>query len=114
MSFADFLTDRVTIERAVKTEYGDGSQQETLADHLTLVPCRYVQQQERVAGPNGLMMVTVTKLLLTGGDVTSADKVRQIVRDDGSVLGTHTIEAVIPRIAGRGNHHIELQIEKVA
>jgi hypothetical protein len=116
MPFADFLVDRCTIERLTDAAatYGDGSPQETWADHAVLVPCRYVTSNERVASPSGFVSAVTTKLLVGSGlDVTSADRIKSITLSGRGTLGVHTIEAVIPRIGARSNHHIELQIEKV-
>ncbi len=91
-----------------------GEEVETWADHLQMVRCRLVAKSERMAAPDkGFLVATTYTLLLPAGlDVTTADRVSEVVIEDMAVRGPFTIEAMLPR-RGKVERFLSLSLEEV-
>jgi len=119
MALDDFLVHRCTIQRAPNAEEtptrgSSGEALKVFADHITLLPCRLVVQDERMASPSGFLFATTYRLIIPANrDVRAGDRVSEVVMDDLSTQGPFTIESVIPRLARSSQHHITMRLEKV-
>jgi head-tail adaptor len=115
MALTDYLNDRCTVQRKTDGRGPSGEVIPTWADHLTRVACRYLVQDERVASPQGWLVVTTVRLIVwPGQDITTADRVSSVTLDDGSTVGPFDILSVVPRRGASGQNHIMLRLEKVA
>lgn len=114
MSISPRLIHRCWIQRATEAQDAAGSEVQTFADCLVNEPCRLVVKAETVASPLGLLTAVTYKLLLKPGlDVRASDQVSKVILDDQSQQGPFAIEAVLPRLGQRGQHHLTVLLRMV-
>lgn len=114
MSIAAHLIHTCTIQRATTTIDGYRNAQTTWTDYLLDVPCRLVEQVERVVNSITAEQTVVTALTLlvdSEVDVTERDRVSSVVMD-GESVGPFKIGAVLKRHS-QALHHKSLALESV-
>lgn len=105
-----------TIQRSTPSQNDLGEPIDDWHDVAYGVNCRYVVREEKFADERqGLQMMTVTRLLLPAGtDVTAADRIKNIVIEDGQILpGPYGIEEALPRRGPKGKNHVSLKLEAI-
>ncbi|RPI63878.1 MAG: hypothetical protein EHM48_01750 [Planctomycetaceae bacterium] len=114
MALSDYFCHRCTIQRFSIVRGTSGEETPAWADHIMALPCRFVVQDERVASPQGLLVLTTYRLLVECRlDIRAGDRASEIIMDDLSTEGPFTIKAVIPRLGQNSQSHITLRLEKV-
>jgi hypothetical protein len=116
MSLATHLLHRCTILVGASTEGPYGTPIITWSEAATNVPCRLVEDQERIVTAReaaSLLVTTYTLLVLPNVEVTERERISNVILDDGQIVaGPFSIKAVLRR-TGRKLHHKSLQLELV-
>ena len=117
MSLAAHLIQRCMIQRAESQLDPYGNAQTTWRDYLLDVPCRLIEDSERVINSLTAEQVVVTTytLLVDGAvDIQERDRVSSVVFEDGGeATGAFVVRAVLAR-HGRELHHKSVALERVA
>ena len=115
MPIATHLIHLCTIQRSTKTLDAYRNAVETWRDVAVGVQCRLVAKAQRVFSDElaqWFTLTTYTVLLPAGTDIQTADRVANVVYEDGSTdAGPFTVNAVLPR-RGVGLHHISVQVTR--
>lgn len=116
MGITSHFIHTCSIERAGETQDEYGENVKTWVAHLTDVPCRLAEKQEREATNEFAEqpLITVYLLLVSADtDVVEDDRVRNITYEDGTTdARVFTVETKLIRRA-RAARHISLRLERV-
>ena len=116
MALRDYFIHQCTVQETTTSRGASGQVIDTWSDKTELIdePCRLLTKEERIASPEGLMVVTTYTLLVTAGlSITTADRIRVVTLEDGSELGPFRISSVLPRTGRKAQHHMALLLKVV-
>jgi len=114
MALKDYFVHQCTIQESTKSRGSSGEVIDSWSDKVDLVnvECRLLTKEERVAGPEGLVVMTTYTLLLTAGlSITTANRIRRVKLEDGSELGPFRISSVLPRTGRKAQNHMALSLK---